>query len=476
MSIFVGESMTTFICPDLQFRQASFTYWLDLISVLLPRLFISIIVGLILIRCRWFRCAMQRAEGIGRYRLILIIVFGLFAMLGTHSGIIIDQHQHVHLPLNPMAMGLNVLNGAEVTVGFRDTWALVAGLAGGWQVGLGTGLLAGIDRFMVGGDIKISTAIATTLLGLFAGLVRNYRPVWTKNVWRVLGVAILGTLLQRLVLLLLSPEPCDTLWLAVQIGIPVAIINIAGCVLFVWIMRDLEHERLENEARKAHLLVLQAQVERDRHLQLAQQSELRALRAQVEPHLLNNTLYLLKIHIRLDPEKARDYVDELAGFLNHMRQFAGQNTISLQQESEQLQRYLHLQNWVLNDRLKFELVMPEHLSPLQVLPMCLVTLVENAIIHAFEDCPEPYLLHISAMEQADNLLLSVQDNGKGIAPERLAELGKAPVTSYKSGGGVALYQITQSLKLEFGETAYLSLTSEDQKGTLAVLSQPKRSA
>lgn len=453
--------MTTFICPDVHVS-APFAYWLDLIAVLLPRLFVSIIAGLILIRCHWFRCAMQRAETIPRYRLILIIVFSLFAIFGTRSGVIIDQHQHEQVDINPSAMGFNVLNGSEVTVGFRDTWALVAGLAGGWPVGLGAGLLAGIDRFLVGGDIKDDTAIATILLGLFAGLVRSFRPDWTQNVWRVLGVAIWGTLLQRVVLLLLSKEACDTVWLAVHIGIPVAVINIAGCVLFVWIMRDLEYERLE--------------VERDRQAQLAQQGELRALRAQVEPHFLNNTLYLLKIQIRLDPEKARDYVDELAEFLNHTRQFAGQNTISLRQEMAQLQRYLHLQNWVLSDRLKFELAIPEPLLPLQVLPMCLVTLVENAIIHAFEDCPEPYALYISATGQGGQLLLSVQDNGKGIAPERLALLGKMPVESYKSGGGVALHQITQSLKLEFGDSAYLSLTSEPQKGTLAILSHPTRSA
>jgi len=59
-------------------------------------------------------------------------------------------------------------------------------------------------------------------------------------------------------------------------------------------MRDLDRDRLENEAHEARLLTLQA--------------ELRALRAQVDPHFLNNALNDLKSLIRRDPDKARYYV------------------------------------------------------------------------------------------------------------------------------------------------------------------------
>ncbi|MEQ1636187.1 MAG: histidine kinase, partial [Methylococcales bacterium] len=340
---------------------------------------------------------------------------------------------------------------------------------------LGTGLLAGGGRIFFGGFAGIPSSVATVLLGAFAGVVRYYFPQWIKNTWGVFGVALIGTLFQRLVLVLMVTPHDEAVLLAWKIGVPVGVVNIAGCVLFFWLMSDLDRERLENAAEEARLLALQAQVERDRQGQLAQQSELRALRAQVDPHFLNNTLNDLTALIRLDANKARRYVAGLADFFNYTREFAGHNSISLQQELEQLQRYLTLQRLSLGDKLQESVEVPPNLLSLQVLPGCLLTLAENALKHAFKGMSAPYKLHIVAREVAENLMLSVQDNGNGIVPERLALLGKNPVHSSNKSGGVALYNLAQSLMLEFGETAKLDIQCNHANGTVVSLTQPKRS-
>ena len=71
------------------------------------------------------------------------------------------------------------------------------------------------------------------------------------------------------------------------------------------------------------------------------------------------------------------------------------------------------------------------------------------------------------------MLLQVTDNGRGIASERLAELGLRPVQSENKGGGVALHQLQQSLRLVFGEQVELSFDSALGCGTVAMLRQVK---
>jgi LytS/YehU family sensor histidine kinase len=183
----------------------------------------------------------------------------------------------------------------------------------------------------------------------------------------------------------------------------------------------------------------------------------------------------LKALIRLDPDKARYYVVQLADFFKHTREFAGLNTISLAQELAQLQRYLTLQRLGLDDKLQDSFAVAEELLTLQVLPGCLLTLVENALKHGFKGCPAPYRLTVSAQTEGALLLLQVSDNGRGITPERLAELGKYPVQSENEGSGVALHQLLQSLRLIFGDNVELSFDSVVGQGTVALLRQAKRS-
>ena len=81
---------------------------------------------------------------------------------------------------------------------------------------------------------------------------------------------------------------------------------------------------------------------------------------------------------------------------------------------------------------------------------------------------------ISAESEGANLLLKVIDNGRGVAPERLTTLGLRPVQSKNKGGGVALHQLLQSLRLVFGEYVELSFNSVVGGGTVAMVRQEKR--
>jgi two-component system sensor histidine kinase LytS len=435
-------------------------HWFDETVQILQRLFIVVVAAFIAIRLPSLRQALHGADLKWRYRPVAIIVFGLLAIIGTHSGLLIDIEQGIwHVDLTrevPMALQQN-----QAVVGFRDTMALVAGLIGGPWVGLGAGALAGAERYQLGGLAALAGGLGTALLGLYAGVIRYFQPGWVATVRGVFWVAITGTLLHRLMIIVFV-QPLDiALALSLEVLVPVSIVNCLGCVLFFWIMRDLDRDRLEREAQEAQLLVVQA--------------ELRALRAQVYPHFLNNTLNDLNALIRLDPDKARYYVRELADFFKYTRQFADQNTITLADELAQLQRFLELQRLGLGEKLQASFTVAEELYAVQVLPGCLLTLVENALKHGFKGRPAPYLLQITAQADGNGLLLCVADNGRGIGADYLHKLGKQAVESVNKGGGVALHQLQQSLRLMFGESASLSFASVAGQGTQVKIWQARRS-
>ena len=434
-------------------------HWLDITLQVTQRLFIVVVAAFIAIRFKGLRLALRGADLQWRYVPLAIMIFGLFSIMGTHSGVFVDISEgETHIDL--LKDGPLVLNKNQAIASFRDTMALVAGLIAGPWVGFCAGALAGIERYHLGGFAGLASGVATPVLGLYAGLIRHFLPRWVATVNGVFWVAFTGTLIHRLMILLFVQPINLALNLSLEIVVPVAIVNCLGCVLFFWITRDLDRDRLESEANEARLLGAQA--------------ELRALRAQVYPHFLNNTLNDLNELIRTDQNKAQHYVQELADFFFYTRQFADFNTISLAEEQAQLQRYLELQRLGLGSKLHDVFQIPLELMDCQVLPGCLLTLIENALKHGFKGRRAPYQLIIGAEEHGENLLLKVSDNGRGITSEYMSELGMHPIKSEMKGGGVALYQLLRSMKMLFGDNVKISFESIPNQGTTVSLLQPKR--
>jgi LytS/YehU family sensor histidine kinase len=155
-------------------------------------------------------------------RVPAILVFGLLAILGTHSGIPIDIHQGLRA-IDLSAEMPEILGATQAIAGFRDTMALVAGLIGGPWVGLGAGLLAGAERYQLGGFAALASGLASVILGVFAGGIRCLRPHWVTTVTGVFWVAITGTLLHRLLILILVRPYNDALALSWEVVVPVGI-------------------------------------------------------------------------------------------------------------------------------------------------------------------------------------------------------------------------------------------------------------
>src|SRR5881394_620988 len=150
--------------------------------------------------------------------------------------------------------------------------------------------------------------------------------------------------------------------------------------------------------------------------QLAQ-AELRALKMQLHPHFLFNTLHSISSLVLEDPPKANSMIARLGDFLRLTVENSEQQLVTLKEETEFLRCYLDIEQVRFGDRLTvaFELE-PQTLSA-QVPHLILQPVVENAIQHAIAPRATPGRIDIAAKERNNLLRLEVRDNGPGITSD-----------------------------------------------------------
>jgi len=427
-------------------------HWLANTPELLQRACVVIVVTYLAIRQTWFKRAMRGIDKAWLHRLVAAVYFGVLAIVGTHNGIVLDISRHgaVIEYLSWQPAGLQPL---QAILSFRDMLVLSAGLFGGPWTGVGAGLIAGGERWLLGGFVGFASGFSTVLLGLGAGLAKQAWPEAVTSRLGTLTVVLAGTAVQKCLIVLLSDPRGLAVATIQETIIPETTVNCLGCLLFLSVMQDMERDRLKRQA---------------------QQAELRALRAQIEPHFINNTLNAIKALIRLDPERAASYVVKLARFLDDTRRTATANSISLGQELAQLENYLDIQRVRFPDVFHFEHAIPPSLLGCQIPPRSLLTLVENALLHGKRGHSGLLTLRITGADLGKQLALRVEDDGCGIAPDRLELLGKQPVSSER-GGGNGLYQLFETLKIAFDGDATINIRSRETMGTEIALILPKRS-
>ncbi|MET0535316.1 MAG: histidine kinase [Steroidobacter sp.] len=210
-------------------------------------------------------------------------------------------------------------------------------------------------------------------------------------------------------------------------------------------------------------------VERARHeAQLVHQvvsAELRALRSQLSPHFLFNALNTIAALIPEEPEKAELMVVRLAKVFRHLLTHSEKSFSSLQEEIDFLRTYLDIEKVRFGERLTVEFDISETVGAATVPSLILQPLVENALKHGLATKRGDNQLIIRADRIADELSLSVEDNGVG--------LSKAIDSQRPYGAsGVGLRNIRQRLRTIYGSRASLVLENVAQGGSRALVIIP----
>ncbi|MES2935136.1 MAG: histidine kinase [Pseudomonadota bacterium] len=192
------------------------------------------------------------------------------------------------------------------------------------------------------------------------------------------------------------------------------------------------------------------------------QAQLQLLQAQIEPHMLFNTLANLQGLIAFDPAKAQHMLDQLILYLRATLSSSRAEHTTLQQEFTLMEAYLGLMSVRMGKRLAYTLHLPVELRSLSVPPMLLQPLVENAIQHGLESKIEGGHIEVSASQNGAHLLLTVSDTGLGL---------EASVPR-PNGTHVGLANIGERLLALFGTDASFSLRANTPCGAVARLTLP----
>jgi two-component system LytT family sensor kinase len=212
----------------------------------------------------------------------------------------------------------------------------------------------------------------------------------------------------------------------------------------------------------AELLATQLRLqEAERQRVALARSELRALRAQISPHFIYNTLNTIAAFIRTDPDRARELVLEFADFTRRAFRGPQGEFTTLADELIYVRQYLQLEQARLGERLRIRLnVEPEVLNA--TVPTLLVQpLVENAVKHGVETERDGGTVTVRVEDQDDECLIVVHDDGAGF---------EATDAAAQSG---ALANIDRRLRQVFGAAYGLEIESRPGAGTTVQVRVPK---
>ncbi|WP_082497652.1 sensor histidine kinase [Pseudorhodoferax sp. Leaf267] len=215
------------------------------------------------------------------------------------------------------------------------------------------------------------------------------------------------------------------------------------------------HSRGKQNAQEARI----ALAERD-----ALQARLQLLQAQLEPHMLFNTLANLRALVGTDPAQATRMLDHLVAYLRATLVASRATEHSLAQEFDRLRDYLELMAVRMGPRLRYTLELPAELADWPVPSLLLQPLVENSIRHGLEPQVEGGSIRVSARASAAGVELEVLDSGTG--------MDEGSGQQAQGGTGFGLVGVHERLATQFGPRAALVVAPAPEGGTTARITLP----
>ncbi|MFI2564473.1 sensor histidine kinase [Paenarthrobacter sp. NPDC018779] len=201
---------------------------------------------------------------------------------------------------------------------------------------------------------------------------------------------------------------------------------------------------------------------------LLMEAEVRALRAQISPHFIYNSLNAIASFINTDPARARELVVEFADFTRYSFRRHGDFT-TVAEELRCIDRYLLLERARFGERVQVSLrVAPEVLST--VIPfLSMQPLVENAVRHGLEAKEGPGHITICANDSGAFAEVTIEDDGVGMDPEHL----RSVLAGHIDGDHVGLRNVDARLRQVYGDQHGLVIETAPGEGTLITMRVPK---
>ena len=339
------------------------------------------------------------------------------------------------------------------------TWGVVLLFGGLWNA---LRWFAGPGNLSAG-EFLLPFAFGTLLLGLAAApwqwtgddrpMASTLRGILQALPWNALILLLLLTLLGDhgehgnrggrggLTLSFLPNLPPRMLVLLIAFG--------AFGLLAGWILADRDQEAMRAETQS-----LRAEAQS----RLVREAQARALQAQMNPHVLYNTLSGLAELARENGAAAEEALVGLAGILRQLQNHSAQVRVSLDEERGLVEGFLALERFRLGDRLTIRWIWDARLEDVEVPPLLLQPLVENALKHGIVPCRDGGELEIGLAGEPNRLRLWVANTGKALDTE--------------ASSGTGLANLRQRLSLLDDFKSSLDLRSEGGRTVAELILEP----
>ena len=207
----------------------------------------------------------------------------------------------------------------------------------------------------------------------------------------------------------------------------------------------------------------------EQQARLLLEARLDALQRQINPHFLFNTLNSIGSLIRLEPELAREMIVRLANILRILLK-KREAFVPFRDELAFTDDYLAIEVVRFGEKLRVvKDIAPETLD-LVVPSMLLQPLIENSIKHGLEPRIGGGTVTLRSRIRSERLLLEVEDDGVGVAPERdVASPGGGVV---RPGNGIGMHNVRERMEVLYGSDAVMEMESRPGRGTRITLEMP----
>lgn len=199
------------------------------------------------------------------------------------------------------------------------------------------------------------------------------------------------------------------------------------------------------------------------------EAEIKALRAQISPHFVYNSLAVIASFVRTDPERARELLLEFADFTRYSFRRHGDFT-TLADELHAIEHYLALVRARFGDRLAVTLQIAPEVLPVALPFLCLQPLVENAVKHGLEGKAGTCRIRITARDAGAEALVVIEDDGAGMDPRLLRRILAGEDSP---SGGIGLSNVDDRLRQVYGDDHGLVLETAPGAGMKITVRLPK---
>jgi len=347
--------------------------------------------------------------------------------------------------------------------------ALLAGLIAGPYTGALVGLLAAIPPTIAGEVIALPFLVGC---GFAGGGLREACP--KEAIWKF-SPFVLMDLPKHLwhtvrkiepnwqIILLLAPVALELLRLALGVRFGgqrlfffnspspwmMTVVVLATAIGVATPIKIWNSARIEHRLQEQEKLLLAAKIE--------------ALKSQINPHFLFNTLTSISSLIRSQPDTARMLIIKLSALLRRLLR-SHQHFVTLREELESIDEYLDIEAVRFGPKLRIKKdIGPDTLGVL-VPSMILQPLVENSIKHGLSRKVGPGSITIRSSRHGGRAVIEVEDDGMGFMLDRLDE----PMSN-----GIGLANVRERLAVVYGTAYQLTLNSEPGRGTSARIEVPE---